>query len=387
MTAMILGCLQTASATPSAEDLAKSLPKAIGTLRLRGAAHPALFLSRNGGADPGAAADLGKFQDFHGVEADYVSAEGERFLVELVRTERDSDAYSLLTVFAQHVRDTGQTSDARVRKDVGTASLTNPGVVAFFKGLNFVRISDVENSTNSEKLITIARLFSDRLESGEGDLPVLVKHVPNWEQVQDSAIYLAGFRSLKSVVPNQPILDAVTSEGDADAVVTNQGNSRLVLIEFNTPQLAGDNDRAILQKIQELRSQGRPVPSAYRRVGNYSVFVFNAPSEQAANQLIDQVRYEQMVQWLGDNPYRLEKLQREYYQTTAGVFLSVVKASGLSAIFCLAVGGLFGAILFTRRRTQQQTTEAFSDAGGMLRLNLDELTPQGDPSKLIGPGQ
>ncbi|MGH9907414.1 MAG: hypothetical protein ACRD8U_17735, partial [Pyrinomonadaceae bacterium] len=176
------------------------------------------------------------------------------------------------------------------------------------------------------------------------------------------------------------------SEGDADAVASNYDNAVLLLIEFNTPQLAADNDRQISAKIQELLSQGQSVPSAYRRVGNYSVFVFNAQNEQVANALVDQVRYEQVVQWLGDNPHLLEKATREYYQTTAGVLIAVVKASGLSLLACLAIGGFLGALLFTRRRAQQRESEAFSDAGGMLRLNIDEMTAETDPSKLLGSG-
>ena len=63
-----------------------------------------------------------------------------------------------------------------------------------------------------------------------------------------------------------------------------------------------------------------------------------------------------------------------------------MKASGLSLVACLAIGGLMGTLLFTRRRAQQRAAEAYSDAGGMLRLNLDEITPQHDPAKLLGPG-
>jgi hypothetical protein len=64
-----------------------------------------------------------------------------------------------------------------------------------------------------------------------------------------------------------------------------------------------------------------------------------------------------------------------------------VKASGVALVGCLGLGGLLGALLFTRRRAQQKAQEAFSDAGGMLRLNIDELTPQTDPARLLGPGQ
>ena len=127
------------------------------------------------------------------------------------------------------------------------------------------------------------------------------------------------------------------------------------------------------------------MPTSSRKVGNYSVFVFNAASEAEAQSLIDQVEYAQMVTWLGDNPYLLEQAQRDYYETTAGVLVSVVQASGLSLLACLGIGGLIGAVLFNRRRAQQRAAEAYSDAGGMLRLNLDDITPQRDPAKLLRP--
>jgi hypothetical protein len=121
-------------------------------------------------------------------------------------------------------------------------------------------------------------------------------------------------------------------------------------------------------------------------VGNYAVFVFDAPSEPVGNELIDQVKYQQVVQWLGDNPYAYEEATREFTETTLGVFVSVVKASGLALVTCFAVGGFFGALLFSRRRARQRNVEAYTDAGGMLRLNLDEMTPEIDPARLIGPG-
>ena len=229
------------------------------------------------------------------------------------------------------------------------------------------------------------KALAETVNKGEGDVPILVKHLPQWETAQAHADIPSGFRSLNELAPNQPVLQAVTSEGDADAVLATYGAAQFLLVEFNTPQLAGDNDRAIKTKLDELQQQGQPVPSSYRKVGNYSVFVFNAASEGEAQSLIDQVEYAQVVQWLGDNPYRLEQAQKEYYEQTAGVLVSVVKASGLSLLICLGVGGVIGAALFSRRRAQQRAAEAYSDAGGMLRLNLDDITPQHDPARLLRP--
>lgn len=380
---LLCGSFYVAAAKIPVEEVAKSMPREIGGFRLAGTV-ASLSDKEIAASQEAHGFRLANLRGFALVGAAYVSPAGEKFRVELVRVERDSDAYSWLTHFAQNARSTDQ--GAQLTRDIGTTSLALPGRIAFFKGTAFVTVSNAaESSASSEKLLEFATAFANSLEKGEGDVPILVKHVPQWEQAQTTALYLAGFKSLKGTVANQPILEAVTSEGDADAVLTSHGNAQFLLIEFNTPQLASDNDRAITAKLNELRQQGQPVPTSYRKVGNYSVFVFNAASEAEAQDLINQVEYAQMVTWLGNNPYLLEQAQKDYYETTAGVLVAVVKASGLSLLACLGIGGLIGAVLFNRRRAQQRAAEAYSDAGGMLRLNLDDITPQGDPAKLLRP--
>ena len=362
---MLLGLSPFALAEPVSDEITKLLPRELGDFRQASPVQPTDKLAKDG------------------VAVEYTSTDGVRLLVELVRFSQDSDAYSLLTITGKQDQ-----SLANVSKDVGTASVVLRGSVSFFKGRTFVRISELGTPTREAiKSLELARLISDRIEPGEGEIPVLVKHLPQWEDAQKRVIYLARFKSLKDTLPRQPILEAITSEGDADAVATNYGGAHLLIVEFNTPQLAADNDRSIIARIQELRTQGQPVPSSYRRVGNYSVFVFSAENEQAANALIDQVKYEQLVHWLGENPNAIERAQRDYYLTTAGVLVAVIKASGLSLLACLAIGVLLGALLFNRRRAQQRRFEAYSDAGGMLRLNIDEMTPKSDPARLLGPGR
>lgn len=220
----------------------------------------------------------------------------------------------------------------------------------------------------------------------DDDIPVLLKHLPEWESVAKQASYVVTLDRLKEVVANQPILDVIDFEGGTEAVAANYGQAQLVIVEFGTPQFSVDNDQRITAKIQELRNQQQPVPTAYRRVGNYSVFVFNATDEATANQLIDQVQYQKVVQWLGDDPYLYERLQRYFAQTSAGVLIAVLKSSGLSVVVCLGIGGLLGVLLFRHRRAQKAAL--YSDAGGSVRLNLDELTRAHDSSRLLeGPEQ
>jgi hypothetical protein len=261
----------------------------------------------------------------------------------------------------------------------------------FAKGSAFVSVNrEAPKPSEPQALVGISKAFAETLDKGEGEIPVLVKHLPDWPNVQQRVLYAIDPNTLKNAFSNQPVLDVVSFEGGAEAVVANYDSSKLVIIEFNTARIAGDNDWNIRTKINELRGPnqpvGTPVPTAYRRVGNYSVFVFDAPNERAANQLIDQVKYQQVVQWLGENPYLYEDAQREFVETTLGVFVAVVKGSGLALVSCFAIGGIFGGLLFIRRRAQQRAAEAYSDAGGMLRLNLDEMTPKTDTSRLLGPG-
>jgi hypothetical protein len=217
--------------------------------------------------------------------------------------------------------------------------------------------------------------------TAEDDTPVLIKHLPNWETAGKTAKYSVTLDDLKRNVVNQPILDSVSFEGGTEAVVANYGQGQLVIVEFSTPHFSVENDQRIATRIQELKSQAQPVPTAYRRVGNYSVFVFNGSNEASANQLIDQVRYEKIVQWLGDDPHLADKLQRYFAETSAGVLVAVVKSSGLSLLACLAIGSLVGFLLFRQRRAQ--AAAVYSDAGGSIRLNLDELTKTTDPSRLL----
>jgi hypothetical protein len=353
--------------TPMAEAI-RSLPDKIGVFRARG---PASVPS-----DVPHEEERGSY-----ASRTYAAPSGKTYLVDISKTRSDSVAYALLT--------SARPFNGEIKLGlVGTASIIGPRKVLFCKGPNFASVfSEATAASAEEEMVELAREFAQQLD-GQNDIPALVKHLPQWERVGPDASYAVTLNRLKGLLPNRPILDVVNFEGGAEAVVAQYDSGRIAIIEFNTPQIATTNDHNIVAKLNELQAAipppGTPLPSAYRRVGNYAVFVFDAPSEQAANQLIDQVKYQQVVQWLGENPFSNEQATREFTETTLGVFVSVVKASGLALVGCFAVGGFFGALLFSLRRSQQRAREAYSDSDAMLRLNLDELTPENDPARLLG---
>ncbi len=235
-------------------------------------------------------------------------------------------------------------------------------------------VSAVATGTSAEAAPeNSARSTAATLDSGAGEIPVLSKHLPNWETARAQAVYALSLAKLQAAVGNQPVLDVVSFAGGAEAVTAKYEQGQLVIVEFQTPQLASDTDARVGQRIAELRAASQPVPSAYRRVGNYAVFVFDAPNEQAANALIEQVHYEKVVQWLGEDPHRNERANRYWLNMSGSLIVNTVKATGLAILLCLGIGGLFGGVVFMRRRAQAALNEQYSDAGGMMRLNLDEF--------------
>ena len=307
----------------------------------------------------------------------YLARDGRRFVVYIATTRSESAAYSLLTYLVKKADNAHEAKPL----PIGTAGAVVGNTIYFFRGSAFALISITDPEGLNEGL-ELARTLASSLEKGEDDIPVLAQHLPNWQTARPT--YAVSSETLQTMVPSQPIIKELSFEGGTEAVTANYGQSQLLIVEFTTPQFSVDNDQRLSAKIQELKSQGQAVPSAYRRVGNYSVFVFNAVDEKSANELIDQVKYEKVIQWLGEDPYLYERIQRYVAQTSAGVLIAVLKSSGLSLLICLALGSLSGALLFRHRRAQQAAL--YSDAGGGVRLNLDELTDASTSHRLLGPG-
>ncbi|MGD9562839.1 MAG: hypothetical protein AB7F88_11420 [Pyrinomonadaceae bacterium] len=206
--------------------------------------------------------------------------------------------------------------------------------------------------------------------SEDDGLPVLIKHLPDWEKVRSSTVFLTSGADLRNAVGDRPVLSQVELSGGAEAVTANYPQGKLLIVEFTNPQASSDADATILQHLAAAPDAG----TVYRRIGNYNVFVFDASDPEAATALLDQVKYEKSIQWLGEDPFLLQKIEHYFAVTTRDILIStvlwIVGGLGLAAI-CGIVTGL---IIFRIRDQKRSTWHAYSDAGGMTRLNLDELS-------------
>jgi hypothetical protein len=320
-------------------------------------------------------------------EATYVSPKGERLTVTVAQTQSRSGAYSLLTEVAAQMRSVAHDSLSKPT-DIGTASIATSDHIAFYKGNVFVNIASDAPPKDAKSLTAFAQGYAQSLKDEGNEMPVLVKHLPDWETAQQSAIYAVSLKVLQQAVGQQPVLDAISFDAGTEAVTANYDNSRLIIVEYTTPQIAESSDARIIERINQVRASGQAASTAYRRVGNYSVFVFNAQDETAAARLIGQVKYEQRIQWLGQNPFLFDTGEKQHTQKAVSLILGIAKTIGFFVALCLGAGGLVGGFAYMHRRTQQRKTlaESYSDAGGMLRLNLDEMTPQTDPARLLSSG-
>jgi len=199
--------------------------------------------------------------------------------------------------------------------------------------------------------------------------PVLLQHLPDYTTVQSSAVFSADRAGLKAALGDQPVIDALEFAGGTEAVTAVYPQGRLVIIEYTNPQSSIEADT----KVQQFIGSTQP-GFVYRRIGNYNAFVFGPTDAVAAGELLDRVQYQKTVQWLGGDPYILKKLERYMVTTSKDIMISTV----LVIVFGLAVSVLAGIVagfIFFRIRDQRRAGRAaFSDAGGLTRLNLDGLS-------------
>ena len=205
-------------------------------------------------------------------------------------------------------------------------------------------------------------------------IPVIIKHLPDWESVRDRTTFAKSVGELKSALGERLVLDLIDFSAGTEAATAPYDAGKLLIIEYSTPQGSIEADTQFSAKLAAVDDAA----TVYRRIGNYNAFVFDPISPTAANDLLDQVKYEKTVQWLGKNPYIISP-ERTFVLTTADIFLStfLVIVMGLgTAIF---IGIISGYVFFSIREYKRAGMPTFSDAGGMTRLNLDGFTPDVTP--------
>lgn len=221
---------------------------------------------------------------------------------------------------------------------------------------------------------------SREVSDGDG-VPVLIKHLPDWENARNRSTYILNQTDLRNALGERPVFDLIDFEGGTEAVTAAYGQEKLLLVEYTSPQASIDADGKINQRLAEIGGDSQQI--VYRRIGNYNAFVFDVADADSANALLDQIKYEKTVQWLGEDPNLIKRAERALVTGLSELFvattLAIVGGFGMSVL----AGILVGLIYFRLRDRKRAGMDAFSDAGGMTRLNLDGLSAQTSPDRLL----
>ena len=293
---------------------------------------------------------------------------------------------NMFAAFGLFTYESGVTGAKTFEKPIGFDSASSPGQLIFWKDKYVARLSDSskrQGAAGQSQLLALASSIAAGIGNADDAVrPPLLKSLPGEPGARISERYFLGPESLSSFVGGGR--DMFTFGGRAEAVLaeyaqgkapnpgagspSNQSPSpmKLLILECHTPQFATDALNRAERYLESLTEDQRE-QTLLKREGNYIVEATGFEDRESAQQLVDSVKYEYTVKWLRNpllptnDPWRGQK--------TAQLLLSTFGVLGLMILSVLVVGGAVGSLIFLKRRKRQM--EIFSDAGGMLRLELD----------------
>ncbi len=292
--------------------------------------------------------------------------------------------------------------------DVESGGAQIDGEFLFWKGNFFVRVADGNQKRargSSAVHEALARAVADAIVAASAAVvrPPLFDSLPDGlpgvSLVPKSRRYFLGPESLNTFVEHGREMfefvgdteavggEYTKGEGENNGVAQAQASDqtkggstartaavpaglplKLVIVECHTPEFATDELSRITSYISSL-PEIEQQHIIFKRTGNYIVAAVNVLDREFAEGLVNSVQYPYTVKWLRNpllptnDPFRAQK--------AAEMLLSTFGLLGLIMITVLAGGTVFGTTVFLKRRKQQR--EVFSDAGGMLRLDIESF--------------
>jgi uncharacterized protein DUF6599 len=266
---------------------------------------------------------------------------------------------------------------------------------------NFLASIDSSLNDNEFDSAFVELLKKNPNQSG-GRLPLLPSHLPGQNKIADSEKYLVGPAALAQLKAFSGLKDVIKFDGGVEAVAADykngDGTMSFMIIEYHTPQTAADGLKGVSKYIETLNRPDKD-SRIIKRVGNYLVHAVNVKNSTDAGNLISQIKYEYKVYWEGrkisdvplefrpPDPVAIDEANRTLMIMVRSFYWVGALLSGSILIGLLAGGTFFYYRRYRRRKLGLD--ELFSDAGGTVRLNLDDyLLEPGQPAvKQLGDGK
>jgi len=274
-----------------------------------------------------------------------------------------------------------------------------PNSREFYQNRYVVRISNSAPDGDSDQQLFEA--IKPNLIGGEGQLPTLPLHLPEADKIAESEKYIVGPAALTRLKNFSELKDAIKFDTGVEVTTADyrsgSGQMSLIIVEYHTPQSASDG-HAQIQGYFNTLPQIEKDRRILKRVGNYVVAIVNIQDMSAAQNIAGQIKYETKIYWAGrkfsDIPleYRPpDPVAIEEATGTVKVLLRSFYTMGAVLLSAILLGFTAGCLLFYWKRYRRRKLgldDLFSDAGGSIRLNLDNYLLSDNPQiKQIGEGE
>ena len=95
-----------------------------------------------------------------------------------------------------------------------------------------------------------AQINSQEIDESDG-IPVLIKHLPDWEDTRNRATYILNADDLRKSLGERAIFDLIYFTGGAEAVTAPYDAGKLLIVEYNSPETSVEADTQIKQRLSE----------------------------------------------------------------------------------------------------------------------------------------
>jgi hypothetical protein len=218
--------------------------------------------------------------------ATYTRDDGRKLTIKAARFKDATGAYGAYTFYRQPAMKTER---------IGTKAASANERILFFRSnvlvdANFDRLTGMSAAELRELAATLPAA-----QGASDNLPSLPQYLPKKNEVENSARYILGSQALAAL--KAPLTaDQVDFQHDPEILEQQyslpDGLVTLMLLQYPTPQIAGERLRAL-----EAQAQANSGTLAVRRSGPIMVVASGAVDNSDARALLNSVNYEAEVTW------------------------------------------------------------------------------------------
>jgi hypothetical protein len=218
--------------------------------------------------------------------ATYTRDDGRKLTIKAARFNDATGAYGAFTFYRQPLMKTEQ---------IGTKAASANDRILFFRSNVLVEADfDRISAMSAAELRELAGMLPSAKGSSD-NLPSLPEYLPKKDAVENSAKYVLGPQALlaaKSPLTAEQVDFSTDPEVLMQDYATKDGEITLTLIDYPTPQIAGEHLRAL-----ESQAKANGNSLLARRTGPILAIATGATNSGAARDLINAVNYEAEVTW------------------------------------------------------------------------------------------